>query len=343
MKIALVNSIMPFIRGGAEIVVDELERELIKRGNDVDKFGIPYSYDLEYKLIELISVSQMLRFDEYDIVIAFKFPAYCVYHKNKVLWIFHQFRQVYELWNIKYGFSDDKKSRAIKYIIENCDNKFINQAKKIFAISESAKRLKLYNNINAEIMHCPQKDYETYYFKELGNYIICPARINNIKRQHLAIEALRYTKSDVKVVIAGVIESDDYRIEIEKTIKKYNLSEKVLIHNRWISDQEKKDMLAGSLAVFYFAFQEDSCGFTTMEGFYSSKPVITLTDTGGICDFVTHNETGFIVEPNPMKIAEAMDFLFNNRNIALEMGKKALDYIINKNITWEETINRLLK
>ncbi len=342
MKIALVNCVMPFIRGGAEIAVDNLEFELIKKDHYVDKFSIPLSNDI-YKQIELISVLQMLRFDEYDIVIAFKFPAYCVYHKNKVLWIFHQFRQVYELYDKEYGLKDNNKNRAIKKIIENCDNKFINQSKKIFALSESAKRLKLYNNINAEMMYVPINEHETYCFKETGNYLFCPSRINRIKRQHLAIEALKYTKTDVKIIIAGVIENDDYRIEIEKTIKKYNLSKKVTIYNRWISNQEKKDMLSKSLAVFYFPYQEDNNGLVTMESFYSSKPVITLTDTGGVCDFVTHNETGLVLEPDLKEIAKAMDFLFNNKNIALEMGKKALDYIIDQNITWEETINRLLK
>lgn len=45
-----------------------------------------------------------LNFDDYDMLIAFKYPAYCIPHRNKVVWIFHQLRQVYELWNTEFGF-----------------------------------------------------------------------------------------------------------------------------------------------------------------------------------------------------------------------------------------------
>ena len=38
-----------------------------------------------------------------DLMIGLRFPAYLIPHPNKVLWILHQFRTAYELWDHQLG------------------------------------------------------------------------------------------------------------------------------------------------------------------------------------------------------------------------------------------------
>lgn len=344
MRIALLNTMTPFVRGGAEILVDDLAEQLKLRGHDVALFRIPFPNNYEVPLLEATLAVKMFRFDEYDRVITFKFPSYCVNHPNKVIWLFHQFRQVYELFDNEYGLSETENGYAMQSIINNIDNRDIVKSRHIFTNAyEVTNRLLKYNNINSIVLNPPLKNANEYYNGSTENYIYYPSRINSLKRQHLAIEAMKYVKSDAKLIISGKCEEIGYYNLLMSIINKNNLQNKVQIENRWISDKEKIDYMANSLAVIYIPFKEDSCGFVTMEGFYSSKPVISCTDSGGTIEFIDNNETGFFAEPDPRSIAELIDKLYNDKNLANETGRRAREEIISRNITWDETIRRLLE
>ena len=97
MRIALMNTFSPYIQGGAEIVVDDLADQLREHGHEVFIFRIPFPNSYEAQLVATIEAARMLCFDEFERVLAFKFPAYCILHGAKVIWLFHQFRQVYDL------------------------------------------------------------------------------------------------------------------------------------------------------------------------------------------------------------------------------------------------------
>src|SRR5213596_363432 len=91
MRIAVCHPQTPFVRGGAEIHAEALVRALRDAGHDVElvhQIGIWRSLDVtESNGIPI------------DMVIALKFPAYLVKHPNKVVWLIHQHRTAYELWD----------------------------------------------------------------------------------------------------------------------------------------------------------------------------------------------------------------------------------------------------
>lgn len=343
MRIALLNTITPFGRGGAEILVDDLYSELEKRGHDVERFRIPFPMDFTLPLLNLTFVSQLLRFDDYDRVIAFKYPAYCVKHPNKVIWFFHQFRQIYELWDHDHGLKPTPENIGIKEIIKRTDDEYIPFSRHIFTNADEVKtRLMMYNGINSEVLTPPLKDEKSYYKKPSGNYFYYPSRINSMKRQLMAVEALKYTKTSVELIISGVSESEEYICAITDIIKKNNLEKRVTIINRWITEEEKKELFANSLGVLYTPYKEDSCGFVTFEALYSHKPVITCEDSGGVHEFIQEGYNGIYTEPTPQSIATAMDRLFLNKEEAEKMGENGYNGMLNMKITWDETIKRLL-
>lgn len=343
MKIALLNTMTPYVRGGAEILVDDLAEQLRLFGHDAEVFRLPFPSSFGSSLVRCISATQMLRFDDFDRVISFKFPAYCINHPNKVIWMFHQFRQVYELWDTDYGLKPSGEANTLRSIIKAVDDKHLAQCRHLFTNArEVSNRLMTYNGIISEVLHPPLKKSENYFFNKMGEYIFYPSRITELKRQHLIIDAMRYVKSNVKLIIAG--RGERYYIEqlIEK-IKKYKLEHTVKLMDGWISDEIKIDLLSNCLGVVYIPYKEDSCGFVTMEAFYSSKPVISCLDSGGTGEFIEDYVNGFLTEPTPEALAVAMDKLYENKEKAECMGKEALQNINNRNITWDETIRRLLK
>ncbi len=343
MKIALFNTFTPYVRGGAEILVDDLLEQLISRGYEVDLFRIPFPDNFEIPLQETIMCSRMLRFDQYDRVIAFKFPAYSAKHPQKVMWMFHQFRQVYELFGKEYGLNDDVTGNAIKNIITHADDMDISEARYVYTNAyEVTNRLWKYNSIKSEVLNPPLKNIEKYNCKESTDYIYYPSRITNIKRQHLAIEAMRYTKTDVRLVVTGKCDEPGYIEKLNALIDKYGLEKKVELINEWIEDDQKIEYISNSIGVIYIPYKEDSCGFVSMEAFYSSKPVITCYDSGGTEELVEEGVTGYFVESTAKEIARAMDLMYSDKNRAKEMGVNAREEIIKREYTWEKTIRRLL-
>lgn len=343
MKIALVNTISPFIRGGAEILVDDLYTQLVKRGHNVELFCLPFPNDYEVQLLELVLASKFLDFSDYDRVIAFKFPAYCVCHRHKKLWMFHQFRQVYDLFGAEDGLLVNPETEALKRIITEIDNRDIAGAEQVFVNAwEVANRLKKYNGLDSIVLPPPLLNYEEYFNEQTGDYFYYPSRVNSLKRQHIAVEAMRYVQTDVKLVVEGVCPDSEYDRLLKDTIKKFNLGSKVTYNNTWIDDDDKIKKIANSLGVIYIPYLEDSCGFVTMEGFYAAKPVLSFVDSGGTKEFIKNDVSGYLVEPTPQALAAKMDYLFMHRDLAKRMGENARKDILAQNITWDETVRRLL-
>jgi glycosyltransferase involved in cell wall biosynthesis len=343
MRIALLNTFMPYVRGGAEILVDDLAEQLRYYGHDVIMCQLPFPHSLEAPLITTIEAARMLCFDEFDRVIAFKFPAYCIKHHAKVIWMFHQFRQVYELWGGQYGLQPGPVGESIRKIVLTADNEDIPLSRHIYTNSlEVANRLNRFNGIDANILMPPLKHQELYFTGKTGDYIFYPSRITPLKRQHLAIDAMRYVKSGVRLIITGICSEDEYLNQLKKLVHENNLEKRVELRNQWISEKEKIDLHANALGTIYIPYQEDSCGFVSMEALYSGKPVISCTDSGGTRELVQDTINGFMVEPTPQAIAEALDKLYNDKNMAEHMGKAGLDDINQRDITWPSTIGKLL-
>lgn len=342
MKIALVNTASLFFRGGAEILVDDLMMQLQARGHMVDLYRLPFAMDFGMPLIRLMEASQMLRFDDYDRVIAFKFPAYCVLHRDKSIWMFHQFRQVYELWGTELGIPNEAQYIPLRDMVCHLDEELRHTRHTFTNALEVGKRLKKYNDISSEVLPPPLENVEKYEPGQTGDYVFYPSRVNSFKRQLLAVEAMQYVKSKVKLIVAGVCEDPAYDHRITEAIRKKKLGNRVQYENRWISNEEKYRWMSNCLGSMYLAYKEDSCGFVSMEAFYCAKPVITCSDSGGTLELIDDQKTGFVCEPDPKSIAKAMDQLYADKKKAAGMGNAARKEIIRRDITWDNTIRRLL-
>ncbi|GAH80034.1 unnamed protein product, partial [marine sediment metagenome] len=121
-------------------------------------------------------------------------------------------------------------------------------------------------------------------------------------------------------------------------VEKYNIKEKVEFLG-FVDDDRLLDLYANCLCVFFAPLDEDY-GFITIEAFNSEKPVITLSDSGGVLEFVKHEKNGFISKEDPREIAKIFDYLYENKSIAKKLGaegKKTVEFI-----TWDYVIDNLL-
>lgn len=346
MKIAIAMVQVPFIKGGAEIHARMLCDELKKRGHEADIITIPFKWYPVESLFDCMLAGRMLDLTEVngekiDMVIAMKFPAFYVKHKNKVVWLLHQHRQAYDLWGTPYGDLEHMEGgKEAREIIKQHDEKYLKEAKAIFTNAENtAKRLWKYNKIKGEALYHPPMNYEKFYFGEIGDYIFYASRIDPIKRQRILVESARFIKSDVKIVIAGSGNKAEVNY-LYSLIEQYNLRKKVKLVG-FISEEEKINYYAGCLGVYFGAYDEDY-GYITLESFFSKKPILVHKDAGGPLEFVEDGKNGYVLEEEPKEIAAKIDELYNNKNRAKDMGEYGYQILMKKNVNWDYVIDKLL-
>ena len=347
MKILLATTQVPFIRGGAEIHAEGLIKALRAEGHEAEIVAIPFkSYPPERILDNMLSC-RLLDLSEFngqpiDRVIGMKFPAYLIPHPHKIIWLLHQHREAYELWDDAYGdLITSPNGLQMRDAIINADRKAFGECRSIFANSANvSNRLKKFNQIDSTPLYHPPQNAELFYYEESEDYLFFPSRLTNIKRQHTVIEALRETKNPVRVVFAGKADAPTYIDHLKNLAMKLKVLDRITFLGG-ISEEDKLKNYARAIGVVYPPFDEDY-GYVTLEAMLASKPLITCTDSGGPLEFVLHQKTGLIVESSSKALAAAMDQLWEDRTWAKTMGKSGRERYDSLEITWSAVVKRLL-
>ena len=346
MRVAILTVQVPFISGGAEILATSLCAELRKRGYEADIISIPFKWYPPERILDCMLTARLVDVEEVngqkiDRVIALKFPAYFIPHANKVGWLLHQHRQAYDLYETPYGdLHQTADGRRVAQEIRRWDNHFLRSFPKIFTISNTVtQRLQTSTHIRAKTLYPPPGNHEQFYCDDFGNYILYPGRFDAIKRQHLIVEAMQYVPSELKLVLIGPYDNS-YGHMIRKRIADLGLSDRITVVGP-VSEQQKAKMYAECLAVYNGVYNEDY-GYVTLEAFLSHKPVITHPDSGGPLEFVQHESNGYIVAPDPEEIGRWLTRLASNRHLAKTLGEGGKQTIVEKQISWDHVVARLV-
>lgn len=340
-----MSTIVPFVIGGGELIVDWLNKKLIEYGFSSESIKIPFQPCYTEMLQQMLAI-RLLDLTEYcDKLIAIRTPSYLIKHPDKVLWFIHHHRGAYDLWGTPYqDIPNTPEGLEIRDAIISADNLAFGEASKIYTNSKViSDRLKRFNGVNSEILYPPLMDSEKYHSGEFGKYIFYPSRMNGHKRQHLAIEAMQYTRSNVKLIVAGSPYPSEYSLRLEEIVREKKLTNKVKIISKWITDESKIELLANCLGCVYIPVDEDSYGYVSLEAYHSKKPVITCSDSGGTLEMVEDGINGFVCSADPKAIAESFDRLEFDRESARKMGQAGCDKIIAMGISWDNVVEKLTK
>lgn len=344
MRIAVASVQVPFISGGAEAMTRELINALSRHGHDVALVTMPFRFSPFAVIQKTMAEWAKQDFNQFDCgsidkVICLKFPAFYLNHPNKIIWLMHQHRSIYELLDTPYGDSSslDGVLEFRKQVVKS-DTEALRSAKSIFTISKRvSERMKLYNGVESKALYQPPANEALFYCDDQLDYIFAPSRIESLKRQELLIRAMAHCKTRAVAIIAG---EGGMLAGLQALVLQKGLQDRVRFVGR-IDDRQMRTWYANSLGIFFGPFDEDY-GFITLEAMLSSKPVITCSDSGGPLDFVVNNETGLVVEPLPEEIAKAIDFLYKNKKQAKQFGINGLNYYKNMNISWDAVTEALL-
>lgn len=347
MRVVVATVQVPFIQGGAEAHALGLCQALTQAGHEVEMVRIPFKWYPPERILEHALACRLLDLSEsngvrIDRLIALKFPAYLLPHPNKIIWLLHQHRSAYELWDAPWG--SDLMNRpcglSVRQAIWEADRAGLREAQSIYANSSRvAERLWHYCRIPARVLYHPPPEAETFYWQQPEPFFFYPSRLTPIKRQELVVEALSFCRHPVRVVFCGAPDNPAYEKELEQKVLSLRMSDRAHFLGR-VTEEKKRQLYASCLGVIFPPFDEDY-GYVTLEAMLSSKPVITCRDSGGPLELVRDGETGFVVEPTPEGLAVAMDRLWEDPALACKLGRAGRQFYDTLDISWEKVVAEL--
>jgi len=343
MRVAIASVQVPFIRGGAELLASGLADALRKNGHDAEIVTMPFRFAPAREVLR--SMDSWEREDcttldcgEVDVVVALKFPSYYLSHPRKVVWLLHQHRAVYELFDTPFGLAANPDNAALRGAVHERDTRHLAQASALFSLSKRvSERLHACNGLVATPLYHPPPDADRFHCGESMLYIYFPSRLEALKRQELLIRAMRHVRSPVVAILSGV---GGIARHLHAVIHELDLQSRVRLVGH-VARSEMLSWYANALGVFFGPHDEDY-GYVTLEAQLSKRPVITCSDSGGPLEFVNDGVNGFVVEPDPQAIAEKLDELHENRAKARALGEAGYDAYRSKEIGWDAVVARLL-
>lgn len=353
MKIVIVGTSHPY-RGGIAAFTDRLATEFVKEGVDIEvvTFKLQYpsflfpgktqysdaeapaGFPIERKVnsinpLNWIKVGKEIRKKNPDIVIFTYWMSFFAPCFGKIARVIKKNRQT-KCIGLIHNMIPHEKSVLDKmlppYFVKSMDGFVALSQSVLDDVASLDKQGKpkcmvphpLYDHYGeimerSEALHHLNLDQSYRYFLFFG-------LVRAYKGLDLLIDAFadkRLRKHNVKLIVAGEF-YDDEKPYLEQ-IKKRSVDDLVIIQNQYISDNDVK---------YYFniadivvqPYKSATQSGVTQVAYHFEKPML-VTNVGGLGEIIPDGKVGYVVEPNPSAIANALvDFCENDRYGALVEG-----------------------
>ncbi|HET7546295.1 MAG TPA: glycosyltransferase family 4 protein, partial [Usitatibacter sp.] len=290
MRIVIASVSVPFLTGGAEALAEGLRRAIAARGHPVDIVTLPFRFFPHEEVERAMRVWEgedftRMNLYEPDRVVCLKFPAYGLKHPAKALWLCHQHRGAYELFD---EGAADAGGRALREAVERFDARHLAQARPRCTISRRvSERMKTANGIDSTALYHPPPMADAHHAAGAQPYVFFPSRFEEAKRQALLVRAMAEVRAPGHAVFAG---EGGQSGAVRELAERLGVADRVRFLGR-VGSEELLALYASATAICFPPRDEDY-GYVTLEAMLSSKPVITCTDSGGPLEFVVDGETG---------------------------------------------------
>ena len=198
---------------------------------------------------------------------------------------------------------------------------------KIFSSLNKKSRIEIIRNgVNLKKLVSKHNFKEKYQIN--SNFILFVGRFSKSKGIETLINAFSIVKnelkdSDIHLVIMGV--DFGYQAEMEKLIKKINLSEEIKV----IKNPPRDDVISayGESEFLVLPSQWELSPLVPLESFAFKKPVIS-TNSHGIPYTVQNNKNGILVEPeNSLELSNAIVKLLNDSELREKLGLSGYNFV----------------
>jgi glycosyltransferase involved in cell wall biosynthesis len=344
VNVLILTTMTPFHPGEAEKLSQHLVRNLKARDVNAEVMRLPFKGAPHEHLLDEVFIYKTLKIWNVDRVVALNFPSYLVPFDNKVCWILQHDHEVYGSWDAENSSTaDSERLRLIRSTIIRNDSEALRGSRLIFAGSQTIQeQLQKYNSLDSKVLIPPLNDPEIFSWEGDDGYILAPGQVNDLNRQELLIEAIRFLPSGTRLLIAGPPDSLEDADKLRRNVAEAGLEDGVKLVLRNIPRQELAHLVGRARAVAALSLDKNSFGHTIMEAFQASKPVVTTTDSVGMRGLVRHGETGRVSEPTAEALADNMATLLSSSGEAADIGRAGHNLWRSLDVNWPTTIDQLL-
>ncbi len=336
-------------------------------------FGIPvteqmweWHYDY-WNYLCLVEQVRNLDLDRFDMVLSTQPPTYLVDHPRTLALCYHQLRVFYDLAEpfARAGHVMAHIHDVATEAVRGIDMTYVHDVRHWLVGSEEVRnRLGTSWSIADERMttyaapaDVPAGDPPRY---DASGPAVCVSRNEWPKRTETFVAAMHLTDTRGHLVGGGgrldFVRSIDAELAADPKAAHGYPQERLWINPGVLSpgwspfpgpasgrveihgetDNATRNRLYDNAGVVVCPAYREDYGLTAIEAMHRAKPIIVCTDGGGLTEFVSDGVTGFVVEPTPEAIAEAIDRIKADPAAAERMGRagreRALGY------TWDRAL-----
>ncbi|KAF5430839.1 Glycosyltransferase involved in cell wall bisynthesis, partial [Candidatus Methanophagaceae archaeon] len=208
-------------------------------------------------------------------------------------------------------------------------------------VANGKKISTIYNGMNLESFESlPKHGNFKKKYEINGKMILYLGRVHKSKGIDFVINAFSELIRDINDVVLVIAGPDDgYKAELEKLIKKLNLSDKVKFTGFLYVDDKISAYVDAKLFVHTVRYM-GGVGLTPLEAILCDTPVIVTEECGEV---IKEANAGYLVDYGDIKdLKEKMRGVIENPEEGMNQVKKGKKYIM-ENLTWAAVVKRVEK
>jgi glycosyltransferase involved in cell wall biosynthesis len=178
-----------------------------------------------------------------------------------------------------------------------------------------------------------------FNLKDTDKIILFFGRLHEIKGiEHLlrAFQKIAQKFTNTYLIFAGA--DTGYLDKINQFKTENQLNSRILYYG--LADNTVKIQVLSDANLYVLPSYSESFSIATIEAMAASLPIV-VSDFTGLSKLIRENNTGLIAEINADSLAENIEKLLNNPDLALKMGQRGREFVKN-NLTIEKVAKPLM-
>lgn len=170
-----------------------------------------------------------------------------------------------------------------------------------------------------------------------NRYVLFFGFIRHYKGLDLLLEAMALlpgSLGDIKLLVAGEYYED--QAPYDEIIAKKNLSEKVILHPKFIPNGDVR-LYFSACDLVAQPYRNATQSGVSQIAYHFDLPMI-ITNVGGLSELVPHGEAGWVCEPTPNALAEAVESMYEGNRLA---GMRSNIRTIKQQFSWPSMVGAL--
>ncbi len=171
MRIAVLRNAVPRGRTGADATAKTLVEELRARGHAAEGFGIPFDPAPGAAALTNVLAARLIQVQNVDRILCLDFPAYCVPHSNKLVWVQADGEAGYGDWRRQCkGLPETAETESIWRALANAERLNLLEARRVYVDSPGQRgRFRDTFDITTELLPVPSKPILESHHKGMPN------------------------------------------------------------------------------------------------------------------------------------------------------------------------------